>query len=67
MTEEERLEFERKGLEEQKLKESMAEKKPEWRLFYDMEGDMNLIKRDHWTKVIDDQFEQIAGDEEDRW
>ena len=64
---EERAELERKALEEQKAAEALAEKKPDWKLFYDLEGDEDMLTRDYWTKVIEDQFEQIAGDENDRW
>ena len=49
------------------MAEALAEKKPDWKLFYDLEGDEDMLTRDYWTKVIEDQFEQIAGDENDRW
>jgi hypothetical protein len=32
----------------------MAEKKPEWKLYYDLQGEAKMMQRDHWTKVIDD-------------
>ena len=67
LTPEERAELERKAFEEEKMKEALAEKKPEWQLYYDLEGDENLLTQQYWTKVIDDQFELIAGDENDRW
>jgi hypothetical protein len=57
--------MERKGLEEQKMKESMAEKTPDWKLY------SCLIKKDfnqkYWTELIDNAFEASAGDEADRW
>ena len=67
LTPEERAELERKALEEEKIKEALAEKKPEWQLYYDLEGDESLMTQEYWTKVIEDKFELIAGDEADRW
>ena len=67
MTEEERHELEKKALEEQKIKESLAEKKPQWNLYYDLKGDSEIMTRDYWTKLIDEQFENVAGDADDRW
>ena len=32
-----------------------------------MEGDESILTQEYWTKVIEDQFELIAGDESDRW
>ena len=42
MTPEERAELERKAFEEEKRKEALAEKKPEWQLYYDLEGDETI-------------------------
>ena len=67
MTPEERAELERKAFEEEKRKEALQEKKPEWQLYYDLEGDESMTTQEHWTKVIEAQFEQSAGDESDRW
>lgn len=35
--------MERKHLEEQKIKESMTEKKPMWSLYYDLKGNDDLM------------------------
>ena len=59
--------MEKQGLEEQKLKEELAEKKPEWKLYYDLVGQESMLSKDYWIKVIDGVFEQVAGDDEDRW
>ena len=67
MTPEERAELERKGLEEHRMKAALEEKKPAWQLYYDLEGDESITTPEYWTKVIEDQFELIAGDENDRW
>lgn len=61
MTDEEREAMVRKGLEEQKLKEAMTEKQPEWQLFCYM-GESQLTQ-EYWTSLIDQQFEASAGDE----
>ena len=44
LTQEQREEMERKHLEEQKLKEALAEKKPAWQLYYDLAGNSSLLK-----------------------
>lgn len=65
MSPEERAEMERKGLEEQKLKESQAEKQPQWKLYCATEA--AYFDQKHWIAVIDRAFEESAGDEEARW
>ena len=65
MTDAEREAMERKGLEEQKLKEALTEKQPDWHIFCYM-GESQLTQ-EYWTSVVDQQFEQAAGDEQDRW
>ena len=55
LTQEQREELERKNLEEQKIKEAMAEKKPAWQLYFSLkesDGD-TIMKQDHWLKVIE--------------
>ena len=60
--------MERKNLEEQKLKESLKEKKPTWQLYYGMQEDNQAIMtKEYWLKIIQDQFDQKVGDEDDRW
>ena len=65
MSDKEREAMERKGFEEQKLKEALAEKQPDWQL-YSYSGPESFSDS-YWIKMIDDQFEQSAGDENDRW
>ena len=68
MTDEERRELEKKALEEQRLKEAMAEKEPEWQLFCDLKGDDQYLNPAHWKNHLDYLCEnQGAGDEDDRW
>ena len=47
--------MERKNLEEQKRKEAMAEKKPNWQLFFDLKGeDDSIMGKEYWLKKIDE-------------
>ena len=64
--------MERKNLEEQKLKEAMAEKKPDWLLYYSLVDDEetaggSIMSQQYWLKKIEDDFESKVGSEEDRW
>lgn len=61
MSDEERFEMERRGFEEQKLKEAMTEKQPSWQLYCYM-GE-SQFDQDYWTQLVDQQFEEAAGDE----
>ncbi len=54
-----------RGLEEQKLKEALAEKSPEWQLYCYM-GTTNL-GQEFWNSMIKRAFDNEAGDENDRW
>ena len=36
------------------MADALAEKKPDWHLFYDLEGDESMLTRDYWTKLIED-------------
>ena len=64
--------MERKNLEEQKLKEALAEKKPDWMLYYSLvdeeetEG-VNIMSQQYWLNKIEEHFESKVGSEEDRW
>ena len=55
LTPEQRAEMERKNLEEQKLKEAMAEKKPTWQLYYNLldesEGG-DILSKTYWLDKI---------------
>lgn len=66
ISDEERLRMEKKGIEEQKLKEALAEKQPEWKLFCYM-GEENIGAQQYWMDMIQRQFDNCAGDEDDRW
>lgn len=66
MPEDERLAMEKKGLEEQKLKEALMEKTPEWSI-YCYTGEEDLCQQNHWIEMIQRQFDAAAGDETDRW
>ena len=57
--------MERAALEEEKMKESRAEKNPKWRLYCHMTA--SEFAPEYWTDPIDAAFEASAGDEEDRW
>lgn len=57
--------MERKGLEEQKLKEAMAEKTPEWQLFCCLSE--IAYDQAYFKNQVEDAFEHAAGDEADRW
>ena len=59
--------MERKNLEEQKAKDALIERKPEWSIYYDMKSDDSILTREYWNGIIDTAFNEQAGDEEDRW
>lgn len=67
MTDEQKAEMERKGLEEQKMKEALAEKVPDWTIYCHMSAREEVMEADYWTRMIEDQFDKAAGDEADRW
>ena len=70
MTPEERAELERRALEEERRKEAMREKEPQWKLFCVLDERLNKeFARDGYLQtVIKDAFENDAtGDEKDRW
>ena len=46
----------------------MAEKKPAWQLYYGLGDDSDkLMTQEYWLRIIQEQFEQKVGDEEERW
>lgn len=59
MTQEQREELERKHFEEQKMKEALAEKTPNWELFYGLQADQGsaMMSQEYWLKIIEEQFE----------
>lgn len=65
MSEEQKADMERKGLEEQKLKESMAEKTPKWQLFCALTE--TEFTQQFLLAQIEKAFDGSAGDESDRW
>lgn len=66
MSEEERLRMEQKGFDEQRAKEALQEKEPNWSMYCYM-GDEDLSRQEYWSDMIQRQFEAAAGDENDRW
>ena len=43
--------MERKNLEEQKMKEALAEKKPQWQLYYNLsDADGDLMSKEYWLR-----------------
>lgn len=67
MTDEERKLLEERELQEQRHREAMAEKEPEWKLYVDIEGCKDFESGDYWRKYLEEEAEQFAGDEADRW
>lgn len=67
MTEDERRELEERALNEQRLRESMAEKEPVWQLFVDLEGRKEYESGEYWRTKLEEEAEMYAGDEADRW
>lgn len=63
MTDAERAEFERKGFEEQKIKETMNEIMPEWQFYCDIRGDHKLLTKSFWLGLIQDKLKQEVGEE----
>jgi len=53
LTEEQREELERNNLEDQKIKDALAEKKPNWQLYYDLKGSETILTREYWTDLIE--------------
>jgi len=51
ISEEERIRMEKQGIEEQKLKEALAEKKPEWALYCYM-GSEEIGTEKYWIDMI---------------
>lgn len=66
MSQEEREKMEARGLEEQKMREALAEKTPTWRLYSYM-GDVDICQESYWMDMIKRQFDDAAGDDTDRW
>lgn len=59
--------MERKGLEEQKIKEAPTEITPDWQFYCDLDGDHRLLTKYYWLQLVSSKFEEQAGDENDRW
>jgi hypothetical protein len=54
LSDEERLNMERKGLEEQKQREALAEKAPEWSLYCHMSERQEVAESSYWKNMIDE-------------
>jgi len=44
--------MERKGLEEQKIKEAPTEMTPEWQIYCDLDGDHRLLTKIYWLQLV---------------
>ena len=53
--------MERKGLEEQKIKEAPTEMTPEWQFYCDLDGDHRLLTKSYWLQLVSSKFEEQAG------
>ena len=63
LTEEQRREAEQRAFEEQKQKDALSEKQPAWKLYINLEDKNEIMRQDFWEKMVDNQFEEMAGDE----
>ena len=54
ITDQQRAEMERKGMEEQKMKEALAEKVPDWKIYCHMSAREEVMEADYWTRMIED-------------
>ncbi len=59
--------MERKGLEEQKIKEAPTEITPDLQFYCDLDRDHRLLTKYYWLQLVFSKFEEQAGDENDRW
>jgi len=57
LTDAERAELEKKGLEEQKIKDLPSEMIPTWQFYCDLDGDPRLVTKSHWLQTVATQFE----------
>ena len=55
MTDEERKLLEERELQAQRLKESMAEKEPEWKLYIDLEGRKEYERSEYWRSKLEEE------------
>merc|ERR1740117_1097463 len=68
MSDEERQTLMERELEAQKLKQSLAEKEPEWQLFCDLWGNDLFTTAEYWKSHLDHMIDDtLVGDEDDRW
>ena len=64
ISEEEIRELEEKGLAEEKKREEPSEKVPDWKLFVDLTGNVNLREATHWANLVTKSKETIEGAED---
>jgi hypothetical protein len=68
MSDEERKTLMDRELAEQKHKQSLLEKEPEWSLFCDLWGNDLFTTAEYWKSHIDHMIDDtMVGDEDDRW
>ena len=70
MTEEEKIALEQRALEEERRREALREKEPEWKLYCIMDKrlDKDFGKQEYLKQVIKESYDSdCVGDDKDRW
>ena len=70
MTEEEKKELEQRALEEEKRREALREKEPQWKLYCIMDQRLNkdFGNQEYLQRLIKESFDtDCVGDDKDRW
>ena len=70
MTEEEKIALEQRALEEERRREALREKEPEWKLYCIMDSrlDKDFGKQEYLKQVIKESYDSdCVGDDKDRW
>lgn len=70
MTEEEKKVLEQRALEEERRREALREKEPQWKLYCIMDKRLNkdFGNQEYLQKLIKDSFDtDCVGDDKDRW
>jgi len=69
MTEDEKRHLEEKAMEEERRREALREKEPDFKLYCIMDQRLNkdFGSREYLGQIVENQFENVAGDDSDRW
>lgn len=69
LSEEEKEKLQAKAMEEERKREAVREREPDYKLYCIMDErlNQNFGSQEYLTQVIKREFEQIAGDANDRW